>query len=184
MFSRPTLNFERCLTIGRSHAITGKFKTSLALYARSLDLSSRALSAKSAAATEADERLPKLQIDSNDLQGFHRYIGGIVSQYRALVELRNLIDQQKAATKDTYRPPLVERLEEYPVEEVDLTSLVNFPPKLQPVPVKPLFFDLAWNYIGYPGQTPPGANGGPTTPKTAAEEKKEPAKKGWFGFGR
>lgn len=94
------------------------------------------------------------------------------------------MDQQKAAAKDIHVPPLVERLGEYPVEDVDLTRLVNFPPNLQPIPVKPLFFDLAWNYIDYPGRGTAGVNGAPAPPKSAVEEKKEPAKKGWFGFGR
>jgi signal recognition particle subunit SRP68 len=101
-----------------------------------------------------------------------------------MVELTNLVDQQKASTKDIFKPPLVERLHEYPVEDVELTNLVNYPPMLQPVPVKPLFFDLAWNYIDYPGRAPAGANGAAITPKPAVEEKKEPTKKGWFGFGR
>jgi signal recognition particle subunit SRP68 len=147
-------------------------------------LSSSALSTKSTATTEANDGPPKLDIASEDLQGFHHHIDGMVSQYRALVELKNLMNQQKASTTDIYRPPIVERLEEYPVEDVDLTKLVNFPPRLQPIPVKPLFFDLAWNYIDYPGRATSKVNGAPATPKSAAEEKKEPAKKGWFGFGR
>jgi signal recognition particle subunit SRP68 len=144
---------------------------------------------KSVATTETDKGLPKLDISSKDLEGFHRYADGIVSQYRALVELKNLMHEQKASTKDIYRPRLVGRLDQYPIEEVDLTNLVNFPPKLQPIPVKPLFFDLAWNYIDYPGRATSGINGATTAQQSTAEEKKEPArkepaKKGWFGFGR
>jgi signal recognition particle subunit SRP68 len=59
---------------------------------------------------------------------------------------------------------------------IDLTNLVEFPPKLQPVPAKPYFFDIAYNYIGLKEE--------PQTEKavtTKAEEKKsEQAKKGWF----
>lgn len=176
-------NFQRCLTIGRCHAVTGEFKNALALYARSLDLSSSSLSIKSVATTRANDGPPKLDIDSKDLQGFHHHIDGMVSQYRALVELQNLMNQQKASTEGIYRPPIIERLEEYPMEDVDLTNLVNFPPKLQPIPVKPLFFDLAWNYIDYPGRATSTVNGAPAAPETAAVEK-EPAKKGWFGFVR
>ncbi len=149
-----------------------------------MDLSITALSVNSALTSEANEGLPKLDIDSKDLQGLHSCMDGMVTQYRALLELQNLMDQQRASAKDIYRPPLGERLEEYPLDDVDLTNLVNFPPKLQPIPVKPLFFDLAWNYIDYPGRVPPGVNGAPMAPKAAADEKKEPTKKGWFGFGR
>lgn len=178
------LTIQRCLTIGRCHAVRGDFKNALALYARSLDLSSSVLSVKSAVTSEPDTALPKMAIPLGQLQSFHRYIDGTVSQYRALVELRALMSQQKASARDVYRPPLVERLDDYPIEEIDLTKLVNFPPKLQPVPVKPLFFDLAWNYIQYPGHAPTDANEAPAPSVMIAEERKEPAKKGWFGFGR
>ena len=53
-----------------------------------------------------------------------------------------------------------------------------WPPKLQPVLVKPFFFDIAYNYIGL------DAKEGEVTKevvKTKVEEKKpEPTKKGWF----
>jgi signal recognition particle subunit SRP68 len=147
-------------------------------------LSNSALSIISTATLKANDGPPKLDIASEDLQGFHHHIDGMVSRYRALVELKTLISQQKDSATAIYRPPIVERLREYPIEDVDLTKLVNFPPKLQPIPVKPLFLDLAWNYIDYPGHATSRANGGPEAPKTAAQEKKEPAKKGWFGFRR
>jgi len=64
------------------------------------------------------------------------------------------------------------------------------------VPVKPLFFDTAWNYVEYPGRKTPagvvaavagrgevvdsgGAGGG-----GGSGEKKQEEKRGWFGFGR
>jgi signal recognition particle subunit SRP68 len=156
----------------------------LALYARSQELVRSAASVKSAAPTAANAGPPKLDIDSKNLEAVAQHIDGLVSQYRGLVELTNLLNQQKASAKEIHKPPLVERLNEFPVEDIDLKNLVNFPPKLQPIPVKPLFFDLAWNYIHYPGRAPSGVNGAPTAPKTAGEEKKEPTKKGWFGFGR
>jgi signal recognition particle subunit SRP68 len=62
------------------------------------------------------------------------------------------------------------------------------------VPVKPLFLDVAWNYIEYPGRK---AEGKGVVGKVAETVKpvvngvqeeaqaKEPEKKrGWFGFGR
>lgn len=178
------LTIQRCLAIGRCHAIRGDLQNALALFARSLDLSKSLLSVKSAVTLEAHTALPKLAIPLEQVQSFHHYIDGTVSQYRALVDLRTLMGQRKASVRDTYRPPLVERLNDYPIEEIDLTKLVNFPPKLQPVPVKPLFFDLAWNYIQYQGRALTDVEGASASLVTNAEEKKEPAKKGWFGFGR
>lgn len=94
----------------------------------------------------------------------------------------------------TSAAPAVQNLNAYPTPglQVDLTNLVSYPPKIQPVPVKPLFLDVAWNYIDYPGRgapavsapvaSAPEANGGAmdVDEPAPAQEKK----KGWFGFGR
>jgi len=49
--------------------------------------------------------------------------------------------------------PLVERLEEY-VEDPSLASkkpnLIKFPPEFEPIPAKPLFFDLALSLVQFP----------------------------------
>ena len=69
----------------------------------------------------------------------------------------------------------------------DLSNLVIYPPQLRPIPVKPLFLDVAWNYIEYPGRTRKveamGVNGVTEKGPDVVEEKKE-ARRGWFGFGR
>jgi signal recognition particle subunit SRP68 len=100
-----------------------------------------------------------------------------------LVELEIISAAQKA-DKSRWKAPMIERLDEYD-DDLDLTNLVTYPPKLQPIPVKPLFFDLAWNYIEYPGRTPGAVNNDAVgvAPKKPVEEKKE-TKRGWFGFGR
>ncbi len=106
-------------------------------------------------------------------------------QYRALVELSDLSVSVK--TKQTTSAPLVEVLTEYPSRGVEYDNLVNYPPKLKPVPVKPLFLDVAWNYIEYPGRVKTAT---PDIPKTTKEpvtekgENRKEGKKGWFGFGR
>ena len=55
---------------------------------------------------------------------------------------------------------------------------------MEPIPVKPLFLDVAFNYIEYPGQTrkvnEKAVNGVVAEAAKVGEEKK----KGWFGFGR
>jgi len=67
-----------------------------------------------------------------------------------------------------------------------LQNLVTYPPKLEPVPVKPLFFDAAWNYIDYPGrEVQLVENGGKVEEQDdSREQTAEQKKKGWFGFGR
>lgn len=108
---------------------------------------------------------------------------------RALVELHNHANNSAIAAKKNMASaaPVVESLNEYPGSgEVDLTKIVEWPPKLKPVPVKPLFFDTAWNYVDYPGKIPAAAV--PAAQQRVngkqEEEKQQPASRGWFGFGR
>ena len=118
-----------------------------------------------------------------------------MSHHRALAELESLTSAASVSSK-SHAPtsPLIERLDEYPPfgsGGVDLTNLVPYPPRVEAVPVKPLFLDVAWNYIDYPGRTKTdvdrardgGINGVDEGGLGKGEEKKE-ARKGWFGFGR
>jgi signal recognition particle subunit SRP68 len=115
-------------------------------------------------------------------------LDGEVQRYRALVELANLSESAQKNDEVANAIPLVERLHEYPTNGVKLDNLVTYPPKLEPVPVKPLFFDAAWNYIEYPGRdvADVAENGVKEAATTAAKGAVQTAqqKKGWFGFGR
>lgn len=92
----------------------------------------------------------------------------MVAQYRGLVTLERF----GAEASSSQQRPLVERLHQFS-QGTDLSNLVPYPPQMQPVPVKPLFLDVAWNYIDYPH--------GEREQAPAPEEKKG---RGWFGFGR
>lgn len=191
----------KCLAVGRSHAISGQIANALALYSRALDLAQTASAKLSSRASSSGDSSspPKLDISSRQLQSTVNNLSKLSTQYRALADLKALSSSTKPksqAETHTVKPaPLIERLNrnEY-IENVDLTNLVNYPPKLRPVPVKPLFFDLAWNYIVYPGQKREEVAGDVPDSKpvqrqqvvTEAEQEQEqkPAKRGWFGFGR
>jgi len=126
---------------------------------------------------------PNIAISPTSATFLQTLLLGEVQRYRALVELSNLSETKNEGNN---RQPLVERLNEYPTKGVDLQNLVTYPPKLEPVPVKPLFFDAAWNYIEYPGRqlersAESGAKGGE---KNESNEQTAQQKKGWFGFGR
>lgn len=171
----------RCLAIARSHGLLSETKNALALLSRALDLSTQASPHTSSTQT-SDEKPLNLDITTTQASNLHSLLQRLVSQHRALVDLYNI--QTRPSNKNINPiPPLIERLDEYPPSDVDLTRLVTYPPKIEPIPVKPLFLDVAFNYIEYPGRTrkvnekvvngvAEGAKGG--------EEKK----KGWFGFGR
>lgn len=133
----------------------------------------------------SDSSPPNISVSPNEAEFLKNLLEGELQHYRAKVELSNLISATSKNEQEN-RQPLVERLDEYPTGEVDLKNLVTYPPKLEPVPVKPLFFDAAWNYIEYPGREVEGVGNGAQAEKgtESREQTTEQKKKGWFGFGR
>jgi signal recognition particle subunit SRP68 len=171
----------RCLNIAYSHALLSSPRNALALLIRAESLSERATESLSSPSTPSNTPT-KLDIPISALKFLYSRIQSLILHNRALVELHNHNENSRIAAKkhQSSAAPVVEMLDRYPPSgEVDLKKLVDWPPKLKPVPVKPLFFDTAWNYIEYPGRE---------TESAAAREDKDqeekPAKKGWFGFGR
>ena len=116
------------------------------------------------------------------MKDVYDHISARTIHFRALVHLQQL--NSSGSEKGIIVPPLVERLGEYAPNKLDLDNLVTYPPKLRPVPVKPLFFDLAWNYIDYPDQNRVQSGTAAVAAETPAKEEQKPVKKGWFGFGR
>lgn len=99
------------------------------------------------------------------------------------MHIDNLRKESRNSLSGAVKAPLIERLNEYPEGGVDLNNIVQYPPKLALIPMKPIFLDVAWNYIDYPGQKLAASK----QPKEAAPETKpapQQPKKGWFGFGR
>ncbi|KAF2004798.1 hypothetical protein P154DRAFT_37689 [Amniculicola lignicola CBS 123094] len=180
----------KCLNLSHSHAFLSAPKQALALCNRASTLSAQAVTAPRPAAPSASSKAPKLTVSEQQAQTLKQKLENLTSHYRGLVSLSQLSANSGTAAKAhlTNTAPVVERLNEYPPSgAVDLKNLVTWPPKLKPVPVKPLFFDVAWNYIEYPGRTTTHGIQEPESEKAKVEEKAEeqkPAKKGWFGFGR
>lgn len=176
----------KCLNLSHSHAFLSSPKQALALCNRALSLASQA--ASSPRPTASSSSAPKLVVSEQQAQTLKQHLEHLNSHYRGLVALSQLFSNSDTASKAmlTNVAPVVERLNEYPASgAVDLNNLVTWPPKLKPVPVKPLFLDVAWNYVEYPGRAGRAQDAAPE--KQQVEEKVEevkPAKKGWFSFGR
>ncbi|KAH8428067.1 signal recognition particle subunit SRP68 [Aspergillus melleus] len=168
----------RCLSIGRSHGILGKSQNALALYSQALTLSSEA--SGTAPASDA-EGPPRIDVSRGQFQTLVSTLQGLVAQYRGLVTLEKLSEAQQSNSA-TPRPA-VERLHEYSGDGLDLANLVPYPPQMQPIPVKPLFLDVAWNYIDYPREGDANQGATQVEAEPPAEEKKG-GRRGWFGFGR
>ncbi|KAI5206981.1 hypothetical protein E4T38_03535 [Aureobasidium subglaciale] len=178
----------RCLNIAISHALLSEHVKALALLARALQLAqqcSSSLAAPSAAAKSA----PTLDIHKSQADALQTQVQQLVYRHQALVELNKFHDNASiaAAKHMSTAAPLVQRLSDFPTPgvKVDLENLVSYPPKIEPIPIKPLFFDVAWNYIDYPTTGKQAVETKAAASNVAAEEKpKEEKKKGWFGFGR
>lgn len=154
----------RCLSLGRSHGFLSKPTEALALFAQASDLAGSATPQTAAGA----EGPPQLDVSRAQVGALGSTLRGLVAQYRGLVTLERL-DTESGSSQQR---PVVERLHQYQAG-TDLRNLVPYPPQMQPVPVKPLFLDVAWNYIDYPRL--------PDEQAPASEEKQG---RGWFGFGR
>ncbi|XPT01467.1 signal recognition particle subunit srp68 [Ascochyta lentis] len=182
----------KCLNLSHSHAFLSAPKQALALCSRALSPSSQAAPAPNSASTTTSNAT-KLAVSEKQASTLKQTLENLNSHYRGVVALTQLSTNSDTATKSNLSnaAPVVERLNEYPSSgTVDLKNLVTWPPKLKPVPVKPLFLDVAWNYVEYPGhkaqqveQPEPQAE----TVQEKEQEKKEErpqVKKGWFSFGR
>ena len=175
----------RCLTIAHSHSVLQQTRKALALLSRALEMISSA-SQNISSSEERSEGALNLDVTPAQAETLQRLLEGMVFQHRALVVLHDLDVAEAKQVGVGREAPLVERLKEYPRRKVDLTNLVTYPPRVEAIPVKPLFLDVAFSYIGYPGQTRSSAEkavNGLSDGQASRAEKKE-AKKGWFGFGR
>lgn len=178
----------RALNIARTHKLIGQEREALALlhaaHTRSTSISSTDLGTN----TSPTDRL-KLAISTTQLTSLQTHLADATTRQQGLVTLQTRIpplsshprfntpEAEKARESARFKDPLINHLHTYPSDgRVELTNLVKYPPELEPVPVKPIFLDLAWGFVEYPrmGDTGFGEEG--------KEERKR--KTGWFGFGR
>lgn len=180
-------NFKtRSLAIARSYSIAGNAVNALALTKYAHDKAEQALPVLNAGQDRSESAPRNIAVTKQDIQSLSSLLAGELQRYRALVEMSNL---HKPAKGPAVPLPLVERLSEFPSDGVDLENIVVYPPKVDAIPVKPLFLDVAWNYITYPSKQTKQEQ----SAKAAAAEKQaagagaeqaKPQKRGWFGFGR
>ncbi|KAI2465084.1 Cupredoxin [Annulohypoxylon bovei var. microspora] len=169
----------KSLSIARSHSLTNQSLNALVLTKHAFDEGQQSAAFFSKHGISSSENSPRnIEIRQLDIQFLHNLLKGELQRCRAIVEIDNLRQKATNTTPPAARIPLVQRLFEYPAEGVDLKRLVDFPPKVDPIPVKPLFFDVAWNYIDYPGKAPAAA----PEPEERPAQSAQPQKKGWFGL--
>ena len=178
----------RALAIARSYSVAGNTTNALALTKHAFELCQEAgpvLSAESVSKSTP----PNIVVTQDDAKALYLLLSGELQQSHALVEISNLRKANGTSTEKQSSKSLAEHLAVYPVAGVDLENIVTYPPRIEPVPVKPLFLDVAWNYIDYPDKQaqqarPAAAAAAKPADKAAPEAEVKPQKRGWFGFGR
>ncbi|KXJ92384.1 hypothetical protein Micbo1qcDRAFT_162652 [Microdochium bolleyi] len=172
----------KSLSVARSHSLIDQSLNALVLTKHAFDQGQQAASVLASNAATPSKTAPlDIEIRKDDISFLQDLLRGEVQRARAIVEIDNL--RNKSGSKAVTTTPLVEKLAEYPAGGVDLENLVSYPPKIEPIPVKPLFFDVAWNYIDYPGKAEAAPAKVAPAPAQAAAQSAPAQKKGWFGFG-
>ncbi|XP_054526334.1 signal recognition particle subunit SRP68-like [Pan troglodytes] len=74
-------------------------------------------------------------------------------QAAAILDANDAHQTETSSSQVKDNKPLVERFETFCLDPSLVTkqaNLVHFPPGFQPIPCKPLFFDLALNHVAFP----------------------------------
>ena len=105
------------------------------------------------------------------------HANSILESEQAKAQGQDAIKDEKEAAKENSKKPLIDRLDTY-YEDPNLTSgkpnLANFPPSFQPIPCKPLFFDLAREHISFPDLQ--------DKMKKPGQDEKQAGSGGWLGW--
>ena len=173
----------RSLTIARSHAIIGNVANALALINHADNLIDEATSSLPDASDAPAHSAPNVEVSPEEASFLQELLSGELQRHRAIVHIDNLRKEGHKNLSNVVKAPLIERLNEYPEGGVDLTNIVQYPPKLALIPMKPIFLDVAWNYIEYPGQKPAVTKPAEES-STATRPATQQPKRSWFGFGR
>ena len=173
----------RSLSIARSHALSDNTVNTLALLHHGHTLAKAASEVLSAATPQPAANAPlNIDVSGDAAQSLEALLDREVQRYRALVHLENTREDAADVHPSV---PLIDRLGEYPTGGVDLGNIVEYPPKLPFVPLKPIFLDVAWNYIEYPGRRTKEVKKNQAERKDSeAPAPEQPQKRGWFSFGR
>ncbi|XP_048870744.1 signal recognition particle subunit SRP68 [Brienomyrus brachyistius] len=135
----------RCFFIAQSYVLVKKWSEALVLYERVLKY-----------ACEVQSKAKNLNNSLKDLPDVQELITEVNAekyslQAAAILDTDDVVETPQQQVKDN--KPFCERLETFHLDPSLLgkqPNLVQFPPDFQPIPCKPLFFDLALNHATFP----------------------------------
>ncbi|TNN69511.1 Signal recognition particle subunit SRP68 [Liparis tanakae] len=136
----------RCFFIAQSYVLVKKWSEALVLYERVLKY-----------AKEVQSKTKNLKNSLEDLPDVQELIAEVNAEKYSL-QAAAILDTEETADVGSQQQvkdntPLCDRLETFRLEPALVgkqPNLVQFPPDFQPIPCKPLFFDLALNHVAFP----------------------------------
>ncbi|OLL26557.1 Signal recognition particle subunit SRP68 [Neolecta irregularis DAH-3] len=128
-----------CAAIARSYDAPATRREALALFERAKQYLCQAKERYSAFMGSTDPILKH----NTDMEGAETKICGEAARMRALLVLEESSGGEVEA-------PLYDRLGVYP-KDINESRLVLLEPKIEPIPMKPIFLDIALNFIQYEG---------------------------------
>uniref|UniRef100_A0A3B4DEX2 Signal recognition particle subunit SRP68 n=1 Tax=Pygocentrus nattereri TaxID=42514 RepID=A0A3B4DEX2_PYGNA len=148
----------RCFFIAQSYVLVKKWSEALVLYERVLKYA-REVQSKAKNLNNSLKDLPDVQelIAEVNAEKYSLQAAAILGGSLSMWPFRFCSTLIKSFFKSSllYKngPPLSERLDTFRLDPSLLgkqPNLVQFPPDFQPIPCKPLFFDLALNHVAFP----------------------------------
>lgn len=158
----------RCFQMAKSLTVTRRWRESLLLYKTALKYIQAVTDSKG----NKDLKEKVLQLRT-DIQS-----SVYVAQAHCVIEDTDETPSEPSMFKDRKildKTPLIERLDEYREDTQLLTrnpNVVDLPPAMEPIPCRPLFYDIASNLVKFPD----------LTDELEQEEKKPKASVGMTGF--
>ncbi|XP_063052338.1 signal recognition particle subunit SRP68 isoform X1 [Engraulis encrasicolus] len=136
----------RCFFIAQSYVLVKKWSEALVLYERVLKY-----------AREVQSKAKSLNNSMKDLPDVQELIAEVNAEKYSL-QAAAILDKEDVAEAPSQPhvkdgKPLCDRLEAFRLDPSLVGKqphLVEFPPDFQPIPCKPLFFDLALNHVAFP----------------------------------
>uniref|UniRef100_A0A3Q0RJJ6 Signal recognition particle subunit SRP68 n=1 Tax=Amphilophus citrinellus TaxID=61819 RepID=A0A3Q0RJJ6_AMPCI len=135
----------RCFFIAQSYVLVKKWSEALVLYERVLKY-----------AKEVQSKAKSFNNSLKDLPDVQELIAEVSAekyslQAAAILDTDEIVEVPQQQVKDN--TPLCDHLENFRLDPTLVgkqPNLVQFPPDFQPIPCKPLFFDLALNHVAFP----------------------------------
>uniref|UniRef100_A0A3B5LYI1 Signal recognition particle subunit SRP68 n=1 Tax=Xiphophorus couchianus TaxID=32473 RepID=A0A3B5LYI1_9TELE len=132
----------RCFFIAQSYVLVKKWSEALVLYERVLKY-----------AKEVQSKSKSLNNSLEDLPDVQELIAEVSAEKYSLQAAAILASFSCAVINKCFPQPLCEHLDNFHLDKTLVgkhPNLVQFPPEFQPIPCKPLFFDLALNHVAFP----------------------------------